>query len=315
MQTPRVGLEESEFNRFRASKLSQVESRNGFRPFRLIAARLRSGRPERPQSRFAALMDKVLLAIEIACALIVAWIAFQYIYTVYFDNSPRRITPSVVPSSSATRVANVTPTVDSKATASPTRFVEVAPPETGGPEDDSGTGTGPGPGVNPSVIATATPFRAPTAIPTPTIELQLLLPSRLRIPVMFLDSPVHDVTVNMGQWEVSPMDIGHHAGTANPGEKGNMVLAGHRDINSALFRELDRLQPGDEVFVSNSFGEYRYVVQESMVVSPDDIEVMDPTTDHRLTLITCTPLGIDTQRLVVIATLDNGSEGQKVNGD
>jgi sortase A len=120
---------------------------------------------------------------------------------------------------------------------------------------------------------------------------------------MFLDSPVHEVTVNMGQWEVSPMDIGHHEGTANPGETGNMVLAGHRDINSALFRELDRLEPGDDVFVSNTFGEYHYIVQESIVVGPDHTEVMDPTPDRRLTLITCTPIGIDTQRLIVIATL------------
>jgi sortase A len=121
---------------------------------------------------------------------------------------------------------------------------------------------------------------------------------------MVLDSPVHEVTVNMGVWEVSPMDIGHHQGTANPGEIGNVVLAGHRDINSALFRELDRLQPGDELFVSNGLREYRYVVKESFVVSPDHIEVMEPTSDRRVTLITCTPIGIATQRLVVTAILD-----------
>jgi sortase A len=127
---------------------------------------------------------------------------------------------------------------------------------------------------------------------------------------MFLDSAVHEVTVNMGEWEVSPMDVGHHEGTANPGEVGNVVLAGHRDINSALFRELDRLQPGDEVFVSNELGEYRYLVEESLVVSPDYVQVMDPTEDKRLTLITCTPPGLATQRLVVIAKLDESSVAQ-----
>ena len=150
----------------------------------------------------------------------------------------------------------------------------------------------------PAWVSTITP----TA--TPTIDPKLLLPSRLRIPVMFLDSPVHEVVVNMGVWEVSPMQIGHHEGTANPGETGNMVLAGHRDINSALFRELDRLKPGDDVFVSNSLREYRYVVKESIVVSPDHTEVMDPTDDKRVTLITCTPIGLATQRLVVRAILD-----------
>ena len=100
------------------------------------------------------------------------------------------------------------------------------------------------------------------------------------------------------------MEIGHHQGSGNPGQVGNVVLAGHRDINSALFRELDRLKPGDEVFVSNTFREYKYVVTESYVVSPAHIEVMDPTDDKRVTLITCTPIGIDTQRLIVTAILD-----------
>ena len=175
--------------------------------------------------------------------------------------------------------------------------MEVLPPETGGPGDERNT------------LTPALPIQQPpTPTATATVAPELLLPNRLRIPVMFLDSPVQEVMVNMGQWEVAPMDIGHHEGTANPGEAGNMVLAGHRDINSALFRELDRLKPGDDIFVSNSLGEYHYIVRESMVVTPDHTEVMDPTPDHRLTLITCTPIGIDTQRLIVIATLE-GSEG------
>src|SRR5205823_6581603 len=137
--------------------------------------------------------------------------------------------------------------------------------------------------------------------PVPTVDPPSLLPTRLRIPVMFLDSPVNEVRINMGTWEVSPMDIGHHEGSANPGEIGNVVLAGHRDINSALFRQLDRLKPGDEVFVSNSFHEYRYVVTDSFVVGPTHTEVMDPTNDRRVTLITCTPIGLATQRLIVTA--------------
>jgi sortase A len=125
---------------------------------------------------------------------------------------------------------------------------------------------------------------------------------------MSLDSPVHEVTVDMGEWQVSPMDIGHHLGTGVPGERGNVVLAGHRDINSALFRELDRLGPGDDIFVSNNLGEYHYRVVESYVVGPDHTEVMDPTDDKRITLITCTPIGLATQRLIVIATLDETTQ-------
>ncbi len=311
MQTPGV-----ESNRFRASRLSQVESRQRFFLFRHFSSRSRGGQPAAPQSRFARIMDRVLLAIEIICALIVAWIAVQYIYTVYFDTTPHRLTPAVLPTSTRLPVATITITITPTATArievkpTPTLFQEVLPPITGGPGDD-GTGLGPAPTAIPespsdipAATATSIATTTATATATATIDPRALLPNRLRIPAMFLDSPVQEVKLDFGQWQVSPMDIGHHEGSGNPGQVGNVVLAGHRDINSALFRDLDRLKPGDDVYVSNSLAEYHYIVLESMVVGPDHTEVMDPTPDRRLTLITCTPIGIDTQRLVVIATLD-----------
>jgi LPXTG-site transpeptidase (sortase) family protein len=250
-----------------------------------LAVERRRNRP--PRTRSAVLFDRMLLTVEIAGALVVAWLAFQYVYTVYFDKgTPRRLT---APAIAATQTARAQIAVVPTATA--TLFAEVAPPETGGPGDvESGTGAGP------AVV--------PTLVPAPTIEPELLMPNRLRIPVMFLDSPVHEVEVNMGEWDVSPLDVGHHRGTGDPGQVGNVVLAAHRDINSALFRELDRLGPGDEVFVYNALGEYRYIVQESFVVNPGDAEVMEPTGDKRVTLITCTPVGLATQRLIVVATLD-----------
>jgi LPXTG-site transpeptidase (sortase) family protein len=301
-----------EFDRFRSSRLSQVEvEKSGF------AARFqRSPQTTEPVPAAPAeaspkkvwhLFDRVLLGLEITGALIVAWLAFQYVYTVYFDTAPKRVSHNVMATPSTRSGGGVVQPpalVPPAPSTTPTRFVEVLPSFTGGPED-----VAPGKAVPPAG-ATAT-ILLPT--PAPTIDPQLLLPSRLRIPVMFLDSPVHEVTVNMGQWEVSSMDIGHHEGTGNPGDVGNVVLAGHRDINSALFRELDRLEPGDEIFVSNSLGEYRYIVQESFVVTPSHTEVMDPTPDRRLTLITCTPIGLDTQRLIVTALLDERAAPGEVN--
>lgn len=279
-------------DRFRPSKLGPDAAEDSRR------RAWRSGRESRMESqpnpvrgrkwKPTRLLDWTLLAIEITGALVVAWLAWQYLYTVYFDTAPRR-----VPAQRSGSALNGTPTVAPSAT--PTRVSELVPPLVGDPGDTSGGDSDRG---------SADRSRLATATATPTVEPRLLLPSRLRIPTMVLDSPVHEVTVNMGVWEVSPMDIGHHQGTANPGEIGNVVLAGHRDVNSALFRELDRLQPGDELFVSNGLREYRYVVKESFVVSPDQIEVMEPTSDKRVTLITCTPIGIATQRLVVTAILD-----------
>jgi LPXTG-site transpeptidase (sortase) family protein len=250
--------------------------------------------------------DLALLAAEVVSATIVAWLVAQYIYTVYFDTAPRRITPPAEPT--AYRQVLTGAQGLGAGTSTPTRITQVTPPPQGGPDggavDREGGGDYGAGSTHRSTAAWPAWVSTITPTATPTIDPKLLLPSRLRIPVMFLDSPVHEVVVNMGVWEVSPMQIGHHEGTANPGETGNMVLAGHRDINSALFRELDRLKPGDDVFVSNSLREYRYVVKESIVVSPDHTEVMDPTDDKRVTLITCTPIGLATQRLVVRAILD-----------
>lgn len=315
-EIPEVEVAEAqeEFDRFTPVRLSQVGAhRRRWRPEQTAEDLAEKRLPAARYNWF----DRSLLGLELVGALVIAWLAFQYVYTVYFDTGVRRITgsgmnsvsPQVLsatstPTATATRFAEVAPPLTGagpEAQATPTRFAEVAPPLTG---DGPGTSASTWTLVLPP---TATDTPSPTA--TPTIDPESLLPTRLRIPVMFLDSDVHEVTVNLGQWQVSPMDVGHHEGSGNPGQAGNVVLAGHRDINSALFRDLDRLQPGDEVFVSNSLGEYRYVVQESFEVSPSDTEVMAPTDDKRVTLITCTPIGIDTRRLIVVATLDETWDG------
>ncbi len=286
MSASQAGLD----NRFQACGLRPLDRRAS--PGPLPGA----GRAKvwRGWGRPLRLFDWLLLTIEVAGALVVGWLVLQYVYTAYFDTAPRRLSPlgrqavTPNPTRQPASVLATTPTA--------TRFAEVLPPMVGEPLAGESRPT-------PPVVP-------PTATATPTVDPQLLLPARLRIPVMFLDSPVHEVQVNMGKWEVSPMQIGHHEGTANPGELGNVVLAGHRDINSALFRELDRLQPGDSVFVSNSLREYRYIVQESLVVGPDHTEVMLPTADKRVTLITCTPIGLATQRLIVTALLDEEYPGK-----
>ena len=82
-----------------------------------------------------------------------------------------------------------------------------------------------------------------------------------------------------------------------------MVLAGHRDIRGSVFLKLNELQLGDEFKVFSSVGVYRYVVSEIKEVAPTDINVMSPSTEAIATLITCTPVGIASKRLIVKAKL------------
>ena len=96
---------------------------------------------------------------------------------------------------------------------------------------------------------------------------------------------------------------GHYPGTPLPGQKGNAAIAGHRTTYGAPFFRLDELVPGDPIVVTTQQGQYTYYVESSKAVSPNDVSVIDPTSDNRLTLTTCTPRFTASQRLVVSAVL------------
>jgi sortase A len=80
--------------------------------------------------------------------------------------------------------------------------------------------------------------------------------------------------------------VGHIPGTALPGQSGNVGIAGHRDT---FFRPLKDIQADDIITLTTRWGEYRYRVVSSRVVSPDDVAVLHPTSDEVLTLVTCHP--------------------------
>jgi sortase A len=99
------------------------------------------------------------------------------------------------------------------------------------------------------------------------------------------------------------MGVGQRLGSANPGEPSNLVLSAHNDIYGELFRDLDKLAPGDQVLIHTADGAYRYVVHTVDIVAPTAVEVLEPTDHAVLTLITCYPYLLDTQRVVVVADL------------
>jgi sortase A len=127
-------------------------------------------------------------------------------------------------------------------------------------------------------------------------------PVRIKISKIDVDASV----VSGDSWQVLQLGVGHHIGSANPGQRGNMVLSAHNDVYGEIFRHLDRLQPGDSVTVwSTDNREYTYRIQDPYrVVSPTDVWVLDSRGDERkLTLISCYPYRVDTKRIVVFATL------------
>lgn len=139
------------------------------------------------------------------------------------------------------------------------------------------------------------------ALPTPGPEQGV----RLQIPAIGVNQQI----VQGDSWEQLKKGIGQHAGTANPGEAGNMVLSAHNDVFGEFFRYLDQLKPGDVVTVYTSQRSYTYVVVNTQIVEPDQVSVMDSTNQPTVSLISCYPYMIDNKRIVVTARLQ-GSESQ-----
>lgn len=137
------------------------------------------------------------------------------------------------------------------------------------------------------------------ALPTPTSSPEHA--QRIQIPVIDVDAPIVQGDLD----EQLKKGVGQHIGSANPGQNGNMVLSAHNDVYGQIFRHLDKLVPGDEVVVYTNQKSYVYIVEQTQIVGPLDVEVMASTADPIVTLISCYPFMVDTQRIVVTAKLKN----------
>ena len=125
-------------------------------------------------------------------------------------------------------------------------------------------------------------------------------PNHLSIPSIQLDTPVKEVFVVDGAWEVADYAAGYLHDTGLPGS-GNTVLAGHAGMRGAVFRNLGALIANNDIYLDAAGWRYHYRVRDSKSVWPNQVEVLDSTPTSVLTLMTCT--NWDTQRLVVVADL------------
>jgi sortase A len=82
-----------------------------------------------------------------------------------------------------------------------------------------------------------------------------------------------------------------------------LVLSAHNDIYGKIFRYLDQLQEGDEIIVETQRQTYTYRVAYWRVVAPTEISVLEQTAEPIVTLISCYPYLVNSDRIVVIAEL------------
>lgn len=127
--------------------------------------------------------------------------------------------------------------------------------------------------------------------------------ARIRIPRAGIDLPI----LHGASSDSLSAGAGHVYGTALPvgGSSLPSVIAAHRGYKAqAMFLHLDRLRPGDKVFVDVAGTTRRYTAIGSRVLDPHDTAWLRSRRPDGLTLLTCTPVGINTQRLAVDARFD-----------
>jgi len=163
------------------------------------------------------------------------------------------------------------------------------------------------PFIRPSHNVSATPIIVdPNASTAAGPEPKIIIPKiNIEAPVVY-DEPSIDEKAVQSSLERGVL---HYATTPNPGEKGNAVIFGHSSSNilnkgkyKFAFLLLKSLENNDTFIVQKDGKKYVYKVYEKFVTTPDDLSVLGPTDKTAIiTLITCDPPGLSTNRLIVRA--------------
>ena len=119
-------------------------------------------------------------------------------------------------------------------------------------------------------------------------------PVRLQLPSIKVDTEVKPAGLVSGpdgelEWETLPFVAAHYALLGPVGAPGNAVISGHVVTLQMgnVFRDLYQVELGEPIEVYTANSHFTYQVVEIKLVKPDQVEVLAPTEDARLTVITC----------------------------
>ena len=134
----------------------------------------------------------------------------------------------------------------------------------------------------------------------------------IEIPKISVYLPIYHGTSE----EVLQKGVGHIESTSLPigGTSTHSVLTGHTGLPSAeLFTKIDELVVGDFFYIHVLDQLLTYVVYETKVILPDEIDELQITNgEDYITLVTCTPYGVNTHRLLVKAKRSEYMEYTKI---
>ena len=133
----------------------------------------------------------------------------------------------------------------------------------------------------------------------------------LQIPKINVNLPIYHGTDE----EVLKNGIGHLQGSGLPvgGANTHCVLTGHRGLpNSKLFTRLDELENGDLFFIDVCGTKMAYQVKNLQIIKPEEVDCLNIEAEKDLvSLVTCTPYGINTHRLVVTGERISYQKGEE----
>ncbi len=174
--------------------------------------------------------------------------------------------------------------------------------------------------VKAAVPAPAPQPAAPAApAPAAPADADWQPPDRIVAPSIGLDSKVvtvgwHEVKDPDGsshtEWDVASYAVGWQKNSALPGQIGNVVLAGHNNIEGEVFRNLGQFQIGDQITLYAGGHTFNYTVAEKFVVQEkgvpyaqrlENAKWIGAFADERLTLVSCWPPTDNTHRMFIIA--------------
>jgi sortase A len=155
----------------------------------------------------------------------------------------------------------------------------------------------------------------------PSADVNVSADPRLIIPKINVDVPVlydisNDYTSQMAAMQKGVAQFAIPGASSHPGQIGNTVIAGHSSNDlidpgdyKFIFAQLEKLQVGDTIYANYQSKRYTYTITKKEVVVPTDVSALVYDTGGKpvITLLTCTPLGTSTNRLLIT--------GQQVSPD
>ena len=229
---------------------------------------------ERRPIKWRWVRDQVLLLVEVLAVLGLIWVVARMVLTVQEINEESR-------AMQAAPAPTPTPMVS----------VVILPGGHTPPDENQQSQPAPIPAHLRDLVAQITPMPVPTRGPEHV--------QRIIIPVIGVDAGV----VLGDDWESLKKGPGWHIGSANPGERGNIVISGHNDIYGEVFKDLSELTVGDEIIVQTHYAGYRYAVTQTRIVEETEVSILDATSTPVLTVYSCYPYRVNTHRFVAIASL------------